>query len=316
MSLAVATPDALREDRGVVSARAPLEPFLAENLRLLEQRIAEVCDELGRGLGSLSDALARAVGTEGRGGGRWRPLLALAAAEALGARRGEALDVAVAGELTHTASLVLDDLPCMDDSPLRRGQPATHAAIGSAGAILLAVSLLSRAVELLGGQRERGGALCEAWGRTVGLRGMAGGQAMDVAASGRRLRGAQRRLHREKSSALPAFALVSGARTTDAAEASVRGLASFGRSLGWAYQLLDDVEDVAEDGRLGRAPGGERPLALSRRIMRIAYRRLRGVPGPSAEGVEILVGLAGRVALPESALAAPAEGGARPMEEV
>lgn len=274
--------------------------FLDENTEPLERRLALESDALGNGLGALGDVLARAVGTNGRGGGRWRPLLALAAAEACGAARGHALDVAVAVELTHTASLVLDDLPCMDDAPLRRGQPATHRLVGSAGAILLSVGLLARAVELLGRQSRCGGVLSEHWGRTVGLAGMSGGQVMDVAASSS-LRGAKRRLHREKSAALPAFALSSGARCAGAGEAARAGLEAFGRGLGWAYQIRDDVEDKAEDTRLGRAPGSARMESHAARLMRRAFRRLEEAPGLRDDGVEILVGLAGRV-VPECAL--------------
>ncbi len=302
MSFAPATHDDLAIALPREAGCRPVEKFLSEGLRALEVRITEVCRDLGRGLGGLSDELCRAVGTDGRGGRRWRPLLTLAAVEAFRGRQEDALDVAVAVELTHAASLVLDDLPCMDDSDLRRGQPATHRRVGSAGAILLSVSLLAEAVELLGRAPCGGGVLAEEWGRTVGLRGMAGGQAMDVAASGKPLRGAARRLHRAKSAALPAFALSSGARLAGAREPSREGLAAFGRSLGWAYQLLDDVEDVQEDSRLGRAPGGSRPLALSHRIMRRASRRLQEVPELGHDGVRLLLALARGIVVPELAL--------------
>lgn len=284
------------------------EVFVEQNRELLEARLSDVCSELGRGLGGLSDELARAVGTEGRGGRRWRPLLTLAAAEAFGGSREDALRAAICVELTHTASLVLDDLPCMDDSSERRGQPSAHRRLGSAGAILLSVSLLAHAVELLGRVQSYGGALCEQWGQMVGLRGMAGGQAMDVAASGRVLMGAKRRLHREKSAALPAFALSAGATLAGAGGASRLALASFGRSVGWAYQLVDDAEDVEEDGLLGRSCAARRPLLLSARIMRRAYRRLADAPGLPSAGCELLSALAGQVVVPESGVAAIAPG--------
>jgi len=291
------------------SAGSPGEPlarFVEERRGALEDRLARECRELGAGLGKLGDVLALAVGTEGRGGSRWRPLLTLAATEALRGPVDEALDAAVAVEFTHTASLVLDDLPCMDDSPLRRGQPSTHSLVGSAGAILLSVSLLARAVELLGRHPRCGGAMAEEWGRTVGLRGMAGGQAMDVSASGA-LRGAERRLHREKSTALPAFALSSGARVAGAEERARAGLESFGRSLGWAYQLLDDAEDVGEDSRQGRPDSGPHRLPLSRRILRRACRQLGTLPDLTAEGAHILEGMARRVVGARPTLCRPSE---------
>jgi len=282
-----------------------VDAFLERHRPRFESRLARVSADLGSGVGGLPEVVARAVGTDGRGGRRWRPMLTLAAAEATGAMGGSeeeaVLDVAVAVELTHTASLVLDDMPCMDDSASRRGEPATHRLVGSAGAILLSVGMLARAVELLGGHDRAGGAVCEQWGRAIGLRGMAGGQAMDVAAKGP-LRGSARRLHRAKSSLLPAFALASGAKAAGAGAGICVGLDTFGRSLGWAYQLLDDVEDLEEDARLGRVTSGLHPLALSRRIMRRAYRRLRRQPGLDEAGREILIGLAGRVVMSEASL--------------
>jgi geranylgeranyl diphosphate synthase type II len=272
-------------------ARSPLEEFLDDRLGELEARLDAECRALGGQIGGLAEGIARAVGTQGRGGARWRPLLTLAAASR-GARES-ALDVAVAVELTHTASLVLDDLPCMDDAAVRRGQPATHRLIGSAGAILLSVGLLARATELLGRQ-PCGGALCAEWGRTVGFAGMAGGQAMDVA-GGTRLRGSRRRLHRAKSTALPAFALSAGARLAGVAEPTRRGLEAFGRGLGWAYQLFDDEQDRDEDARQGRPSTGTQPATHSARILRQARRRLAETPALDDEVLAILVGLATRI---------------------
>lgn len=285
----------------------------AAQRRLLEERLRAESAGLARGLDGVGTVLDRAVGTRGRGGSRWRPLLTLAVSEALHAAPAEALDVAVAVELTHTASLVLDDLPCMDDAESRRGQPATHRLVGSAGAILLSVGLLARAAELLGRQPCCGGALAEEWGHTIGLAGMAGGQAMDVRAQGPLL-GAPRRLHRAKSGALPAFALSAGARIADVSDATRASLAAFGRGLGWAYQLMDDVRDLDEDARLGRGPGGHQPLRLSRRIMRLAYRRLDGIRELGDDGRAILVGLASRVVPdgPDAAGPFPAGLGGRP----
>jgi geranylgeranyl diphosphate synthase type II len=272
----------------------PPEAYVTDRLGMLEARLDEVCEDLGRTVPGVTGVLASAVGTEGRGGRRWRPLLTVAAAEACGGTASDALDAAVAVELTHTASLALDDLPCMDDAAERRGLPATHRLVGSAGAILLSVGLLARAVELLGDLPRAGGALTAEWGRTVGLQGMAGGQAIDVTAKGP-LRGAERRLHRTKSTLLPAFALSAGARSAGADEGVRAGLESFGRFVGWAYQLVDDVRDLGEDIELGRAQGSARPLAHSRRLLRLATRRLVRLPGLKPDGVAVLLGLAAQV---------------------
>ena len=290
------------EDRRLiadVAARAGarrVAAFAAARLPLVEHALERAVAGLGAELGGVSDAVARAVGTGGRGGRRWRPLLALAAAEACGGRPEETADVAAAVELTHTASLVLDDLPCMDDSAQRRGESATHRLVGSAGAILVSIGLLGRAAELLAASPRQGAALAGDWGRCLGLAGMAGGQAADLAAW---RAGPARRLLREKTTALSAFALTAGARAAGAGEAERTALGRFGRDLGWAYQLSDDAADAEEDAAIGRAPGGRAPLRQRDRLMRRAERTLREAEGLRADGVELLLAFA-RAVVPQA----------------
>ncbi len=243
-------------------------------------------------------ALEGALGVGGRGtpGSRWRPLLTLATARAAGADPSAAMPAAVAVELTHTASLVLDDLPCMDDADERRGQCPTHQSVGTGGAILVAMALLARAAECLGMTPAEGGALAASWGRAFGLAGMAGGQAVDLA-GGFRSGGPARRLHRQKTTALSAFATEAGARAARCPEPCVEGLARFGRDLGWAYQLADDAADFMEDRRLGKTAGGRSPSDQSRRVLRQALRHLNSVEGLDPEGRALLEALACRASL-------------------
>lgn len=262
----------------------------------LETALARAVADLGPGLGAVERVTTDAVGLGGRGGRRWRPLLALAAADAVGADPSRAMGVAVAVELTHTASLVLDDLPCMDDSALRRGRAATHQLAGTAGAILVAVGLLGRAAELVGRVPRAGAAIAAKWGETIGFAGMTGGQAVDVAFAGR-ARGAVRRLHRRKTTALSEFALEAAALAAGAPEPVATGLGRYGRDIGWAYQLADDADDAQEDGMLGHAAGGRTPRRQAAFILRRAGRDLRRAPGLSAEGRSLLEGL-GRSIVP------------------
>ncbi|MDX2194533.1 MAG: polyprenyl synthetase family protein, partial [Gemmatimonadales bacterium] len=244
--------------------------FVARARPLLEEALASAVRAPGPTLGWVERASALAVGTDGRGGRRWRPLLAMAAAEAVGGDPRAALGVAVALELTHTASLVLDDLPCMDDAELRRGRPAVHRHVGQAGTILLAIGMLGRAAELLGSAPRGAERLGAEWGRAIGFAGMAGGQAVDVAQAGPAV-AAARRLHREKTTALARLALVGGARVGGAAEPTVQALGAAGALLGWAYQVLDDDADRREDGALGRGatcPGTARVARLGARAAR------------------------------------------------
>lgn len=263
--------------------------FAARVLPLIDAGLTDAVGDLGRDLGGVQPALERAVGIGGAAGRRWRPLLTLAAAEACGARADDVVSVAVAAELTHTASLVLDDLPCMDDAGERRGVASTHRLVGSAGAILAAMGLLGRAAELLAASPRGAPLLCAEWGVCFGMRGMSGGQAADLA--GWRSGGA-RRLLRRKTTALSAFAVAAGGRAAGASEGTCAGLAAFGRGLGWAYQLADDAQDAAEDAAAGRAPAGRLPLRQATRLLRLSEQRLWKTPGLAPGGAELLASLA------------------------
>lgn len=281
-------------------ASDPGADYVRDALPRLEEALAASLEESGEVLGGLADTMANAVGTRGRGGRRWRPLLTMAAAEAVGLDADDVLCVAVAVELTHTASLVLDDLPCMDDGAERRGRPSAHLLVGTAGAILLSIGLLAKASEVLAQAPRDVEGLVGEWGRTFGLAGMAGGQAVDLSARGP-LHGALRRLHREKSTALAAFAVSAGARAAGASEETRAGLHRFGRDLGWAYQLADDAADRAEDRELGRPLGGRNPRRQSERLLLRALRALDETPGLVPGGADLLSSLA--------ELVVPGEGG-------
>ncbi len=252
-----------------------LAAFAAERLPAVEEGLADAVAEMSLPAPAVRTALRDALDIGGGQAHRWRPLVVLAAADACGADRAAALDVAVAVELTHTASLVLDDLPCMDDAQLRRGRATTHRQLGEARAILLAVGLLGRAVDGLGRAPSGNAALARGWGEAVGVPGMAGGQAMDLEVrAGRALRGAPRRLYRRKTTALAVFAAQAGGLVADAPPALLAALARYGDYLGWAYQLQDDVDDLAEDG--AGAGMGSMELAARRRA-RLTRRAARAL---------------------------------------
>ncbi|MEJ2539302.1 MAG: polyprenyl synthetase family protein [Gemmatimonadota bacterium] len=269
----------------------PPEAFERRVRPLMQMALAETLEAIPSGLGPVPAAVARAVGLDGRPGRRWRPFLALAVAEAVGGRAEDAVDAAVAVELTHTASLVLDDLPCMDDSPLRRGEPATHALLGAAGAILVAVGLLARAAELLGRSGPHGGELARRWGKTFGLDGMSGGQAVDLMLGGS-CTGSMRRLYRRKTTALVVLAVDAGSLVADAPEVVRHALRGYGRDVGWAYQLVDDAKDRVEDAALGRDPGGRNPLRQARRLLDRSLARVEQLPDLAPGGGPLLCGIA------------------------
>lgn len=275
-----------RTSRRPVPAYPDVVEFTHRAFPLLERGLADAADGVPNGLGPVDDAVHVVLGLKGARGRRWRPMLTLAVAEAMGGDVADAVDAAVAVELTHAASLVLDDLPCMDDSNQRRGAPATHRLVGSAGAILVAVGLLARAAEFLGRSRD-GAALVKDWGNTFGFMGMSGGQAVDMITGGA-CTGAPRRLYRRKTTALAAFAVTAGARASGAEPAALPALRRFGRDVGWAYQLVDDANDLHEDQANGRDVPQRDPLRQGTRILE---RALHEIAKPGALGRHARVSL-------------------------
>jgi geranylgeranyl diphosphate synthase type II len=189
------------------------------------------------------------------GGKRLRPVLALAAAEAVGGPASRALPVATAVELIHTYSLVHDDLPCMDDDAERRGRPTVHVAFGEATAVLAGDALLAAAFEaLLSGQgsqaipAERRLQATAELARAAGSRELVGGQADDLAFEAGRADAAQvESIHARKTAALITAAIVAGAIAGGANDEERERLRRFGRGVGVAFQIADDLLDAGQD---------------------------------------------------------------------
>ena len=196
------------------------------------------------------------------GGKRLRPLLVLAASEAVGGNPVAATRAACAVELIHAYSLVHDDLPCMDNDVLRRGKPTVHVKFGEARALLAGDALQALAFELLTpADDEVAGAiqarLCRLLARAAGHQGMAGGQAIDLASIGHRLGEDQlRQMHRLKTGALLQGSVLMGAACGQAAAPVEAALSAYGAAIGLAFQVVDDVLDVTADSdTLGKTPG-------------------------------------------------------------
>jgi farnesyl diphosphate synthase len=207
----------------------------------------------------LGDAMRYAVLD---GGKRLRPLLVLAAAEAVRGNPLAALRAACAAELIHAYSLVHDDMPCMDNDVLRRGKPTVHVRFGQAQALLAGDALQALAFELLAPEDARIPAsiqaqLCRLLARAAGHEGMAGGQAIDLASVGRSLDEAQlRRMHGLKTGALLQGSVMMGAACGEPTAAAREALARYGAALGLAFQVVDDILDVtADSATLGKTAG-------------------------------------------------------------
>ena len=212
-----------------------------------------------KGLGELNDAMRYAV----LGGGkRLRPLLALAACEAVAGNTQAAVRTACAVELIHAYSLVHDDMPCMDNDVLRRGKPTVHVKFGQAQALLAGDALQALAFELLtpdsdavdAGMQAR---LCRMLAHAAGGQGMAGGQAIDLASIGLPLTSEQlHEMHRLKTGALLQASVLMGAQCGQASSAVLHALQSYGAAIGLAFQVVDDVLDVtADSATLGKTAG-------------------------------------------------------------
>lgn len=221
------------------------------------------------------------------GGKRLRPILCVAAFRAAGgARDADGIhDVACALELIHTYSLVHDDLPCMDDDDLRRGRPTTHRVFGVPRAVVAGAALIPLACRaaMIGGERlglesgERLALIAELC-RAAGAGGMVGGQHLDLEAEGHDTPiEALEAIHQRKTGALLAASLRLGGLAARAGEAVLEALGAYGRSVGLAFQIADDVLDVtASTEVLGKTAG--RDAALDK----ATYPALLGLDGARA----------------------------------
>ena len=216
------------------------------------------------------------------GGKRIRPILVLASAESVAgdpAAQERALPFAVAVEMVHTYSLIHDDLPAMDNDDYRRGRPTNHKVFGEAMAILAGDGLLTHAFYVAAGAAKRGVpadrvlAVVEELARFAGLPGMVGGQADDMdGEQGATTLAQLENIHQRKTGDLIAFSLRAGGHAAGANETQLAGLERYGRSLGLAFQIQDDILDVTGDeAKLGK------PLNSDERQRKVTYPYLVGL---------------------------------------
>ena len=196
------------------------------------------------------------------GGKRLRPLLVLAACEAVHGNGHGALRAACATELIHAYSLVHDDMPCMDNDVLRRGKPTVHVKFGEAQALLAGDALQALAFELLTPDDDTIPAtlqakLCRLLAQAAGSAGMAGGQAIDLASVGQKLNRRQlTEMHNLKTGALLQGSVLMGAACGSPSASQLQALEAYGAAVGLAFQVVDDILDVtADSATLGKTAG-------------------------------------------------------------
>ena len=289
------------------------------------QRVARARELLDRHAGAglspgspLGEAMHYAAAL---GGKRMRPLLLWASGECLGADDAALDAAACAVELVHAYSLVHDDLPCMDNDVLRRGMPTVHVRYGEAMALLAGDALQTRAFEVLTGDpalpARLQARLCGLLAAAAGAGGMAGGQALDLQATGRRLDlQALRDMHSRKTGALLRASVLMGAACageTDPrlAQQCEAALLDYARDIGLAFQVVDDVLDASADSAtLGKTAGKDAEQgkatfvallgidaarAQAQQLLEQALQALRRLPEPARQRSARLAELARRV---------------------
>lgn len=234
--------------------------FVAANRQRLEAALRESLPvSAAPGTGRFNEALRHAVFP---GGKRLRPHLTLVGAALGGASAAQALALACAVEFVHTSSLILDDLPAMDDAELRRDGPTLHVRFGEGVSILAAVALLNQSYALLAGAAraepsrvENLPALIGEAAACVGGAGMVAGQAAELELSGASAAAPALASRGLKTTALMRLMMSAGALVAGAPRREVEALAVFGEALGRAYQIYDDWVDTQRDHGAGKSVG-------------------------------------------------------------
>ena len=249
--------------------------FLDDTRERVESALEQTLPAADREPRRLHQAMRHAV----LGGGkRLRPALVLAASQCSGGSMETVMPSAMAVELIHAYSLVHDDLPAMDNDELRRGRPTCHIAFDEATAILAGDALQTLAFEALGTTRAPAGQvllMLRTLAQASGHQGMAGGQALDLDATGEQPSvAALETMHRRKTGALIEASLVLGALAADADDASINALRQFGRAIGLAFQVQDDILDVE-----GSAEKTGKPQGSDSNQNKATYTSLLGMAG-------------------------------------
>jgi geranylgeranyl diphosphate synthase, type II len=276
-----------------------LDRYLKERAALVERALASAVAEQTGPDARLYESMRYSLLA---GGKRLRPILALAACEAVGGALEAAMGLACAVEMIHTYSLIHDDLPCMDDDDFRRGRPTNHKVYGEALATLAGDALLTDAFKVLARSAPEGvpaavmlAAIADL-AEAAGSAGMVGGQVIDLASEGKHLSLDElERLHSRKTGALFRASIIGGARLGGATPAALESLDAYARALGLAFQVVDDLLDVeATTEQMGKRTrkdeaagkntypallGLERSHGLVRELEGRAHRALAGFDG-------------------------------------
>ncbi len=243
-----------------------LKKYLEESRTLFINRLSQIMDIKSAGSGRLLEAMIYSLNA---GGKRLRPILCIAATEAVGGQADNCLTAACALEMIHTYSLIHDDLPAMDNDDLRRGQPTCHIKFDEATAILAGDALLTMAFNILasGDNSDSNNpatklSVLETISRAAGQPGMIEGQMTDIESEGETLEfDALAKMHDLKTGALITASVLSGALLGGGSDEQIRKLENYSKFIGLAFQVADDILNVTGDPELmGKATGTDSAL--------------------------------------------------------
>ena len=229
-----------------------------ERIKLIEKALVKELGEDNALVPELVDSMKYSLTA---GGKRLRPVLLMAAADAVGANGNEFMQVACAIEMIHTYSLIHDDLPAMDNDDYRRGKLTNHKVYGEAMAILAGDALLTQAFEVMlrqpGVSAEVLVQVVREMSMAAGPNGMVGGQVIDMLSEGKRISMDElRKMHTGKTGALFRAAIRSGAIMAGADEKQLQALTIYADCFGLAFQITDDILDVVGDEAIIGKPVG------------------------------------------------------------
>ena len=271
-----------------------LQPYLKSRLQFIERALDGYLPKENVRPATLHKAMRYSLFA---GGKRLRPILTLAAAEACGGTAGRALPMACSIECIHTYSLVHDDLPSMDNDDFRRGRATCHKVFGEGIAVLAGDALLTIAFEIVShtkpSHRYDPFTLLRQVAVAAGSRKLIAGQVADLEAEGKKVSLADLQyIHRNKTAAILTASVCLGAMSANADARKLNAITQFGRALGLAFQIIDDILDVTQTSeKLGKSAGKdvaarkatypaviglEKSRAEARRLTRQAHDALSG----------------------------------------
>ncbi len=240
-----------------------VKSYLATKRELVDRKLDSLLKYFPKSITPLEESIRYSVLS---GGKRLRPILMIASTEAFAGKDETVLPIACALEMIHTYSLIHDDLPCMDDDSLRRGVPTNHNVYGEAVAILAGDALLTDAFNLVIKEGLSAGIrpkilveVVAELSHAAGSNGMIRGQAIDLALEGINDVSVDQveKMHLLKTGALIEVAVIIGAKLGGASDKEIKKLSTYAKSLGLAFQIMDDVLDVEGGKDTGKETGAD-----------------------------------------------------------